>query len=385
MLTFRFRRLLMSTAAIVAAVAAVTFFAGACGSPPSTSNSSPASGSAGTATSAAYFGGMAGLVKAAQKEGTLNVIALPPDWADYGQIISSFEAKYHIKVNSAQPDGNSTDEVNAVMQLRGTNRAPDVVDLGSNVMIANVNLFTPYKVAEWNEIPANLKDPNGTWYADYAGYESIGYNPAKVPAPTSVNDLLKPAYKGMVALNGNPLQASAGFHGVVMAALANGGSASNIAPGVSFFTKLSKSGNLLPVDPTPATIVSGATPVVIDWDYNNEAAAAEAKAKGITWKTIIPANDVVAAYYEQAINKDAPHPAAARLWEEYLYSTVGQNWWLRGGAHPVLENVMIKDGTIDKAALAAQPTAIGTPVALTQDQLSAGQAYLQAHWDLSVQ
>ena len=151
---------------------------------------------------------------------------------------------------------------------------------------------------------------------------SIGYDSAKVPAPTSVADLLKPEYKGKVALNGDPTQAGAAFGGVVMAALGSGGSADDIAPGVDFFGKLKKAGNFLPVDPTPATIESGQTPVVFDWDYLNVAQGAKLKGK-VDWKTVVPANAVVGSYYVQAISKDAPHPAAARLWEEFLYSDAG--------------------------------------------------------------
>jgi putative spermidine/putrescine transport system substrate-binding protein len=327
---------------------------------------------------------MDALIAAAKKEGTLNVIALPPSWANYGEMISSFESKYGIKINSAQPDGSSQDEINAAKQLKGTDRAPDVFDLGSNVAIANISMFAPYKNAQWDSIPANLKDASGQWASNYTGYMSIGYDAGKVPAPTTVNDLLKPAYKGTVALNGNPTQASAGFNGVVMASVANGGSGANLAPGVNFFSKLKKAGNLLPVDPTPATIASGQTPVVIDWDYNNVAQTAANKGK-LNWKTIVPANAVVAAYYNETINVDAPHPAAARLWNEYVYSVEGQNIWLKGAARPVLLDVMTKAGTVDKTALAALPVAKGTPVVLTQAELAAGQTYLLANWTKAVQ
>jgi len=153
---------------------------------------------------------------------------------------------------------------------------------------------------------------------------------------------------------------------------------------VDFFSKLKKAGNLLPVDPTPATIASGQTPVVIDWDYNNVAQTAALTGK-VPWKVVVPANDVVAAYYNEAINKDGPHPAAARLWVEYVYSVEGQNIWLKGAARPVLMDVMVTNGTIDKAALALLPTATGTPVVLTQDQLAAGQTYLLANWTKAVQ
>ena len=378
---FSFRKLSLVAALALAAVLLVVLVA-ACGSSSSSGGSTPSVAS--TATSAADFGGMDALIAAAKKEGTLNVIALPPDWANYGEMISSFTAKYGIKINSAQPDGNSQDEINAATQLKGTDRAPDVFDLGSNVAIANTAMFAPYKVTEWDQIPDNLKDADGLWASNYTGYMSIGYDSSKVPAPTTVNDLLKPAYKGMVALNGNPTQASAGFNGVVMATMANGGSADDLAPGVDFFSKLKKAGNLLPVDPTPATIASGQTPVVIDWDYNNVAQTAALTGK-VPWKVVVPANDVVAAYYNEAINKDGPHPAAARLWVEYVYSVEGQNIWLKGAARPVLMDVMVTNGTIDKAALALLPTATGTPVVLTQDQLAAGQTYLLANWTKAVQ
>ena len=97
---------------------------------------------------------MDALVAAAKQEGTLNVIALPPDWANYGAIIEAFTAKYGIAVNSANPEGSSQDEINAVQQLGTQDRAPDVLDLGQSFANKNVALFAPYKVATWDAIPA---------------------------------------------------------------------------------------------------------------------------------------------------------------------------------------------------------------------------------------
>lgn len=337
-----------------------------------------------TATSAADLGGMEGLVAAAKAEGELNVIALPPDWANYGKMIETFAAKYGIKVNSAQPDASSQDEINAAKQLAGQDRAPDVFDLGTNVALQNTDLFAPYKVATWADIPDALKDPEGAWVSDYGGYSSIGYDAGKVPTPTSMADLLKPEYKGKVALNGNPTQASAGFHGVMMAALANGGSADDIKPGLEFFKQLTEAGNFLPVDPTPATIESGQTPVVIDWEYLNVGQGDKLKGK-LDWGTVVPEGAVVGAYYVQAINKDAPHPAAARLWQEFLFSDEGQNIWLQGYARPVRFDAMSKAGTIDAAAAKNLPEAKGTPVFLTQEQIKTQQDYLLENWEDAVE
>ncbi|MGW4947712.1 ABC transporter substrate-binding protein [Actinoplanes sp. NPDC004185] len=362
-----------------AALLAVTTFAGltAC-SPPEKESDSAGTGAA-TAAGAADLGGMDALVAAAKKEGQLNVIALPPDWANYGAIIKAFGDKYGIKVNSAQPDASSQDEINAADQLKGQDKAPDVFDLGSAVATANVAKFAPYKVATWADIPDALKEAGGTWANDYGGYMSIGYDSTKVPAPASVADLLKPEYKGKVALNGDPTQAGAAFAGVAMAALGNGGSADDIKPGVDFFGKLKKAGNFLPVDPTPATVESGQTPVVIDWDYLNVAQGAKLSGK-IQWKTVVPAGAVLGSYYVQAISKDAPHPAAARLWEEFLYSDEGQNLWLKGGARPVRADAMVKAGTIDATAFAALPKVEGTPVFQTEAQTTKAKEYLAANW-----
>jgi len=363
--------------AMVAALAAVGI--AAC-SPPAKSSSSSASGDkAASATSAQALGGMDALVAAAKKEGTLNVIALPPDWANYGEIIKAFTAKYGIKVDSAQPDASSADEITAAKNLSGQSKAPDVFDLSAAVASANTSMFAPYKVTTFGEVPDKLKDANGTWVNDYGGFMSIGYDAGKVPAPASVTDLLKPAYKGKVALNGDPTKAGAAFSGVVMAALGNGGSADDISKGVDFFKQLKSAGNFLPVDPTPATIESGQTPVVIDWDYLNVAQGAKLKGK-LDWKTVVPANAVVGGYYVQAINKDAPHPAAARLWQEFLYSDQGQNLWLKGGARPVREDAMTKAGTIDAAAHSALPPTQGTPVFLTKEQEAKAKNYLAANW-----
>jgi len=368
-------------AAIAAVAATLSIGITACGTPPNKTagNTSKAA----TATSAQDLGGMAALVAAAKKEGTLNVIALPPDWANYGAIINAFKAKYGLTVNSANPEGSSADEITAAKNLKGQSKAPDVFDLGGNVAVANTAMYAPYKVSTFQDIPAKFKDANGGWVNDYGGYQSIGYDAAKVPAPSSIRDLLKPVYKGKVAMDGNPTLSGAGFNGVVMVALGVGGSADDISKGVDFFKQLKDAGNFLVADVSPATIQSGQTPVVIDWDYLNVAQGAKLKGT-MDFRTVIPAGAVVGSYYVQAINVDAPHPAAARLWEEFLFSDEGQNWFLKGAARPVRLDSMTKAGTVDAAALAALPKAVGTPLFMTPEQTAKATAYLAANWNKAV-
>lgn len=367
---------------LVALAATATLLSvAACAAPEQESDTTTESGvDAATATSAEDFGGMEELIAAAQDEGELNVIALPPDWANYGEIIETFSEKYDIEVNSDQPDAASQDEINAANDLAGTDRAPDVFDLGQSVALANTDMFAPYQVETWDDIPDEFKDPEGAWVNDYGGYMAIGYDSSVVPEVTSVADLLKPEFKGKVALNGDPTQAGAAFSGVMMAAIANGGSADDIAPGVDFFSELKAAGNFLTVDPDSTTIEQGTTPVVIDWDYLGAAAAANVD----TWETVVPEEAVVAGYYFQAINADAPHPAAARLWQEFLYSDEGQNLWLKGGARPVRGDAMAEAGTIDEELWGALPEVSGDPVIPTDEQTVTAGEYLAENWSKAI-
>ncbi|MEH0543109.1 extracellular solute-binding protein [Streptomyces sp. B21-105] len=369
----------------LAAVAALAL--SACGAAPDTTSTTADGKNAATAASAADFGGLEALVKAARKEGTLNAIALPRDWANYGALIDGFQKKYGIKVAVENPDGASQDEINAVTSRKGQDRAPDVLDLGSSFALsaAQQGLLAPYRVASFADIPEGQKDAQARWYNDYGGYISIGCDAKRVKAcPTTFADLLKPQYKGQVALNGNPTKSGSAFGGVYAAALASGGSFDDIQPGLDFFAKLKKNGNYTPVESTPATVEKGETPISIDWDYLNAGYADEFTSKGVDWKVSVPSDGQFSQYYSQAINKDAPHPATARLWQEYLYSAEGQNLWLKGYARPALMTAMEKAGTLDKAAAAKLPEVSGTPAFPTEAQQSKAKTVLGQGWAKAV-
>jgi putative spermidine/putrescine transport system substrate-binding protein len=348
--------------------------AAACGGTSNTSSSCNA-----TAKSATDCGGMSGLIAAAKAEGTLNVIALPPDWANYGVLISNFQTKYGIHVNSAAPNDSSQQEVDAIGSLSGTGRAPDVVDVGMAVALKNVDRFAPYQVTVWNDIPASAKEPTGVWFQDYSGAMSIGYDSSKVPAISSIQDLLGPAFKSRVALPGNALGSNQAVNSIMEVSLANGGSLDDISKGVDFFHQLKVNGNWVNVIGTAATVKEGTTPVLFEWDYNSKGHVKDVP----TWKIFLPKNPVIAAY-AQGISKTAPHPAAARLWEEYLFSNDGQNEFLRGGAHPIRMAAMTAAGTVDAAAAAALPQVNGTTVFMSDDQATAASAYLKDHWSQAI-
>ena len=230
-----------------------------------------------------------------------------------------------------------------MQQLKGQSRAPDVLDMGTAFAIKadQDGLLAPYKVATWSAIPSNSKASDASWYADYGGYVAIGYNPAKVKVPpTSFEDLLKPIYKNQVAINGNPTQASAAFSAVYASALANGGSLSNIEPGIWYFKKLHQAGNFVPVTAGAATVQSGQTPIVVWWDY---LLASEIQSVRPDLQDRDPDRRGTTRPTTARRSARPPRdPACARLWEEYLYSTTGP------------EPVAAGQGPADRAADADQ-------------------------------
>ena len=325
------------------------------------------------------------LIAEAKKEGNhLNAIALPRDWANYGEIMDTFHSKYGIGITDDNPDGSSAQENQAIVSLKGDKRAPDAVDVGPSFAVqgAAQGLYEKYFPSTFATIPRAMKDTRGLWYGDYWGAISIGYNSQIIsPAPTTFADLLKPQYRGKVAMNGSPLTSNSAVAGVFAAALANGGSLSDIGPGIDWFAKLKKAGNYNLIQTTSQTVASGQTPISIDWDYNNLAYVKEFPAAH--WKVTIPADGVYGGYYCQAINSSAPHPWTARLWEEYLYSDQGQLLFLKGYAHPARFADLAKRKKIPSSLLSALPSpALYAKVKFASlGQITRAKATINSDWN----
>ena len=338
---------------------------------------------------AAPTGGSApsALVDAAKKEGELSVIALPHDWANYGEIIEKFKAKYGLKVNEINPDAGSADELEAIKANKDNKgpQAPDVIDVGFafGKQSKEAGLIQAYKVSTWDTIPNDLKDPEGFWYGDYYGVMAFEVNKAIVKnVPQDWNDLLKNEYKGQIALAGDPRKSSQAISAVYAAAMGTGGSADNAAPGLDFFKKLSDSGNLVPVIAKPATNAKGETPIALRWDYN--ALDNQKSTNGNpAIEVIVPKSAVLAGVYVQAISAYAPHPNAAKLWMEFLYSDEGQLLWLKGFAHPIRYNDLVKRNVVPADLAKALPPAdlYAKAIFPTLAQLDTSKKLITEGWD----
>ncbi len=338
----------------------------------------------------AYAEPSAELIEAAKKEGMLTTIALPHDWCGYGAVIDGFKKKYpEITVNELNPDAGSADEVEAIKANKDNKgpQAPDVVDVGLafGPQMKAEGLLQPYKVSTWDEIPAEVKDADGFWYGDYYGVMSLLVNKDLVAnTPKDWSDLLKPEYAGQVALAGDPRASNQAILGVLAAGLASGAKAGKDAgeAGLKYFGELNKAGNFVPVIGKSGTLAQGATPIVVMWDYN-ALAAKDTLAGNPPVEVVVPESGVLAGVYVQGISAFAPHPNAAKLWMEYLYSDEGQTAWLAGYCHPARFNAMSKAGKIPQALLDKLPPAASYEKAYfpTLEEVDANKAAVTGAWD----
>ncbi|MDB5506777.1 MAG: iron transporter substrate-binding protein [Devosia sp.] len=336
---------------------------------------------------------MAALEAAAKAEGQLTVIALPASWCGYGEVISTFKAKYpEITVNELNPDAGSADELEAIRANIGNTgpQAPDVIDVGLafGPQAQEEKLIQPYKVSTWDSIPADAKDADGYWYGDYYGVMAFLVNTDIIPnPPTSFADLMKPEYANSFALAGPPRTANQGIQGVLAAGLAtNGGDLDTAAAaGLEFFKKLNDAGNFVPVTGNASPVAQGTTPIVAAWDYNT-LAWRDGFAGNPATVVVVPSDVTLAGVYVQAISAHAPHPNAAKLWMEYLYSDEGQLGWLKGYCHPIRFTDMSERGVIPQDLLDALPPAEAYAKAIFPSlaQINAARETITTQWDTVV-
>jgi putative spermidine/putrescine transport system substrate-binding protein len=365
--------------------ASAVFLVGACtGGAATPAPATPAPEPTGAPATEAPVDPMTALIEAAKAEGTLTTIALPDDWCNYREMIDTFKAKYGLAVNELDPNAGSNDELEAIKANKGNTgpQAPDVVDVGLafGPQAKGEGLLQPYKVATWDTIPDDAKDPEGYWWGDYYGVLSFEVNKAVVQnVPQDWADLLKPEYKNMVALAGDPRASNQAIQTVYAAALANGGSLDDAKPGLDFFKQLVDAGNFVPTIAKPGTIAQGETPITIRWNYN-ALSNRDALAGNPEIEVVVPKNGRFAGMYVQGISAYAPHPNAAKLWQEFMYSDEGQLIWMKGYCYPIRYEDLLANGKIPKELLDALPDVSGA-VFPSLEQLNAAKLLITEQWD----
>jgi putative spermidine/putrescine transport system substrate-binding protein len=325
----------------------------------------------------------------AKAEGTLSTIALPDSWCNYRETLDTFAERTGLTLNELNPDAGSADELTAIEANKDNPgpQAPDVIDVGLSFgpEAMERGLIRPYKVAQWDEIPDTAKDPDGYWYGDYYGVLAFEVNTGVVDNVPADWGELTGDYKNQVALAGDPRASNQAIQTVYASALANGGSLDDAQPGLDFWKKVVDAGNFVPTIANAGTIAQGETPITVRWTYNalsnrDEAAAAGGDAQ---IEVVVPESGRFAGVYVQAISAFAPHPNAAELWMDWLYSDEGQNTWLKGYCHPIRYEALVTGGRVPQAQLDKLPDVTGA-VFPTLAQLTAASDLITAQWDTVV-
>jgi putative spermidine/putrescine transport system substrate-binding protein len=328
------------------------------------------------------------IVAAAKKEGMLTTIALPHDWCGWEGILAGFKAKYpEITINELNPDAGSADEIEAIRANKGNTgpQAPDVIDVGLAFGPSSTKegLLLPYKVSTFDGI--EVKDPEGHWYGGYYGVLAFEVNTDIVKeVPQDWADLLKPEYANSVALAGDPRAANQAILSVYAAGLsAAGGDASKASEaGLDFFKQLNEKGNFVPVIGKASSLAQGTTPIIVRWDYN-ALADRDTLDGNPPVEVVVPKSGVLAGVYAQAISAYAPHPNAAKLWLEYIYSDEGQLGFLKGYCHPARFNQLVSEGKVPQDVLDKLPPAEAYTKAVfpTLEEQDANKNAVTGGWD----
>jgi putative spermidine/putrescine transport system substrate-binding protein len=367
---------------LLAAGASIAILVAACGGTAAT----PAPTTAAPTTAPSAANPLDALITAAKAEGGLTTIALPRSWCNYGALLDGFTAKYGIPINNLNPDGSSQQELDAITANKDNKgpAAPDVVDVGLayGPKGAAAGLYAPYKVSTWSDIADSAKESTGLWYGDYYGVMSFEVNTSVITSvPQDWADLLK-APKNSVALAGDPTQSNQAESAVWAAALANGGTLDDATKGLDFFKQLNDAGIFVPVIGKTATVASGETPIRLAWTYN--ALGDKDTLKGNPPITVVvPKTGRFGGMYIQAISAYAPHPNAAKLWMEYLYSNEGQIAWANGYCNPIRYDSMVKANAIPADVAAKLPDSAGAALP-TLDQITKVTGAITAGWPTAV-
>ena len=333
------------------------------------------------------------LIAAAKEEGALTTMALADDWCGYGDLIDGFAAKYGIEVTDLNPNATSTEQLDALRadRDRETKEGPDVVDVTIAVASAAAaeGLTQPYKVATWDAIPDGLKHPDGLWTGDYYGVIAFEVNTEAVKKlPENWADLLGSDYAKSVALAGNPSASVQALQGVLAAGLSNAAGDFERAAeaGLQFFADLNANGNFLPVAGGVSTLADKSTPIVIRWDYLALKDRDALKADGPKVEVVVPKTGVVGGAFAQAISANAPHPNAAKLWLEYLYSDEGQLALLKAYCHPVRFKDLVEAGKVPEDIAASMPPAEAYEAVVfpTPEQQADVGAAISDRWEATV-
>ena len=256
----------------------------------------------------------------------------PPEWADWASMLKAIKADLGYEIPF---DNKNSGQTLAQLLAEKSNPVADIAYYGVNfgMKAKATDVVEPYKPKGWDDVPADLKDVDGTWTTIHSGALGLFVNKDALggkPVPVCWKDLLKSDYKGMVGYL-DPSSAAVGYVGAVAVNIALGGSDSDMSPAVNFFKELHKNQPIVPKQTSYARVVSGEIPILFDYDF--DAYRAKYTEKG-NFEFVIPCEGTVIFPYVVSLVKNAPDKDKAKKVLDYLLSDKGQAIWTNAYLRP---------------------------------------------------
>jgi putative spermidine/putrescine transport system substrate-binding protein len=206
-------------------------------------------------------------------------------------------------------------------------------DVSTAIKAKQAGVLKTFRPSGSDTIPADLKDPDGTWFAIHSATIGLFINKKAlrgVPAPTCWKDIYKPEYRGMVGYF-DPSSSMVGYVSAIAVNLALGGAINHFDPVISYFKALQANGAIIPDQEGYARVVSGEIPILFDYEFN--AYRAKYTEKG-QFDFVLPCEGSILFPFAVGLVKNAPHQERAERALQYVASDQGQTLLARAHVRP---------------------------------------------------
>lgn len=295
-------------------------------------------------TGAAATAGLAGCLFGGDDEDLVIQYNAVDGWANYETVRDEFSEQHEI--DFPEDTKNSGQTLNALTN-EDDNPQADVAYMGiSDAIVAEQDGFTEsYEPENWEQIPDDLKHPDGEWFCNHYGTVGWAVNTNEVEeVPETWEDLLDERFENTIALY-NPESAYNGFINYVNANLAMGGSLTDFEPGIEFFEGLQDRGNIaaMPDQGVTTSFFQGEVSMLMAYDFNAYEAKYLSDMDEDAVEVVVPDDSALVIPYTLNVVNDAPRRENAEDLCDFQLSEQGQQLFAESFVTPARDDVDIPD------------------------------------------